>query len=396
MTRFSGILIFSVLLGACGGGGGGDATPIHNSSATSSSPAGLCGSGGTIFENCLNAEWGAFGVWEHNIETNQGQNYKTGANNSNVQWVIVDSPSAGHGKVVEVSYGNKANYVSQLYVNTEPVDRSEFATGKLSFDINVLDFGDAYDRNKGSMQFEVVVECKWPCTSHSVKVPVSALNQWQSVELSIAELVRGGLYLKTIDTGFFIRPSFEDGPQTGVKFQVDNIKWVKGTGSISAPKEVFWEHFDSETALKRWAVVDYTGIPSFGLYLTQGLSFYPVWQTDYDHFAIETDLPSAINIKNKKAKFQIKLQPTLVGIDGNIEFSLAATDSNGRVVETDLYTTQNMQGNQWYQIEIALGSNFGNGFNPADVRALALHFYANNKPRFYYGQITVDTILITE
>lgn len=395
MTRSSGILIFSLLLGACGGGGGGDATPIHNSSANSSSPAGVCGSGGVIFESCLNAEWGAFGVWEHNTKTNQGQNYKTESNTSNVQWAVVDSPSAGHGKVIEVSYGNKADYVSQLYVNREPVDRSEFATGKLSFDINVLDFGDAYDRNKGNMQFEVVVECKWPCTSHSVKVPVSALNQWQPVELSIAELVRGGLYLKTIDTAFFIRPSFEDGAQTGVKFQVDNIKWVKGTGSISAPKEVFWEHFDSEAALKRWTVVDYTGIPPFSLYLTQGLSFYPVWQTEYDHFAIKTDLPNAINIKNKKAKFQMKLQPALVG-NGNIEFSLTAADSNGSTVESDLYTTQNMQGNQWTQIEITLGSNFGNGFNPADVRALALHFYANNKPRHFYGQITIDTILITE
>ncbi|PUA28030.1 MAG: hypothetical protein B0W54_16175 [Cellvibrio sp. 79] len=396
MTRSSGILIVSLLLGACGGGGGGDATPIPASSAASSSSVGMCGTGGVIFESCLNTEWGNFGIWEHNIETNQGQSYKTETNSSNVQWAIVDSPSAGHGKVIEVSYGGKANYVSQLYVNREPVDRSEFATGKLSFDVNVLDFGDAYDRNKGSMQFEVVVECKWPCTSHSVKVPVSVLNQWQPVELSIAELVRGGLYLKSVDTGFFIRPSFEDGLQTGVKFQLDNIKWVKGTGSVSVPKEIFWEHFDSEAALKRWAVVNYTGMSPFSLYLTQGLSFYPVWQTDYDHFAVETNLPNAINIKNKKAKFQIKLQPSLVGVEGNIEFSLAATDGNGRTVETDLYTTQGMHGNQWYQIETALGGNFGNNFNPADVRALALHFYANNKPRYYFGQITIDTILITE
>lgn len=400
MTRFSGALIFSLLLSACGGGGGGSSSTAGGGNSSSSTSGGVvgndCGSGGIIFESCLNKDWGSFQVWEQNTQTNQGQAYKTETNNSNVQWKLVESAAAGHGKVVEVSYGDKTNYVSQIFVNTDPVDRSAYATGKLSFDLNVLDFGDAYDANKGNMQFEIIVECKWPCTSHSVKVPVSVLNQWQSFELSIADLVSDGLYLKNIDTSFLIRPSFEDGPQTGVTFQLDNIKWVKGSGSISTPKEIFWEHFDSQDASSRLSVINFSNLPQFDIYYTQGLSFYPVWQTEFDHFAMQINLNNAINIKNKKAKFQIKLQPALVGMQGNMAFSLGATDANGKMIETELFTTYDMEGNTWYQIEVGLGSDFGDGFNPANVRKLAVHFYANGKPRYFYGQITIDTILITE
>lgn len=397
MKPVLGALLASLLLVACGGGGGGGSS---GGSAGSSSPGTIssgCGSEGNIFVECLNKDWGAIQVWEQNVLTGQGQGYKTEANASNVQWAVVDSAAAGHGKVVEVSYGQKTGHESQLYINIDPVDRSAYATGKLSFDINVQSYGDAYDYNNAQMLFEVIVECVWPCLSHSVKVPVNILNQWQTVGIDIADLVRDGLDLKKVDTAFLIRPAIEHGAQTGVKFQLDNIKWIKGTGSVAAPKEIYAEHFNTTAAADNWKFVRYDGsISEIHKHLSQGLGTYPEWQSSFDHWALETALTKAISIKNKNVSLQIKLRSAIVaGYTSPIEFALVATDGAGRTASTERFSSSGMADATWYTLTTQLGSSFPGGFNADDVKKLGFHVYATDT-FFPYGYIYLDTIRITE
>ena len=399
MKSFIGIAVVSLLLGACGGGGGGGSSSGGGNSSQSGGEvvSNSCGSDGVLFKDCVNKNWGSLKAWEYEIRTGQGQGYTTGTNPSNVQWKEVDSPAAGHGKVLEISYGAKTGHSSQVYINVDPVDRSAYATGKLKFDLNVQSFGDAYDAQHGQMLFEVIAECVWPCTSHSAKVPVNFLNQWQTVELNIADMVRDGLDLKRVDTGFLIRPSIEDGVQTGVSFQVDNIQWVKGTGSISAAKDVFAEHFNTQDSASNWKFVTYGGaIAQSEKFLSQGLVTFPYWMSSMDHWALEHDLGKAINIKNKEVSLQIKLvSSSAPDFRSPIEFALIATDGANRQASTERFSSQGMIDKQWQQVSTRLGSNFAGEFDAADVRKLAIHIYATDHP-LPYGYINLDTIRIAE
>lgn len=399
MKSYMGLFLVSILLSACGGGGGGSA-----SGGSSSSPAlggnpigGNCGSDGVLFEDCVNSKWGVLKAFNYEVATGKSSEYTSETNAGNVQWKLVDSPAAGRNKVVEVSFGSKAGFNSQIYVNSVATDRSAYATGKIKFDVNVQRFGDAYDPNKGQMLFEVVVECMWPCLSHSAKFPVSLLNQWQTVEFNIADLVRDGLDLKNVNTGFMIRPSIDDGAQTGVVFQLDNIQWVKGAGSISSPKEIFVEHFNTEASANNWVFKNYGGgISEIHKHLSQGLGAFPQWTSSMDHWALETQLSKPINIKNKTVSMQIKLLSSIVsGFAYPMEFALVATDGAGREASTERFSSQNMTDKVWTTLSTQVGSSFAGGFNAADVRKLAIHFYATGNP-LPYGYIYLDTIRITE
>lgn len=399
MKSYWGLFLVSLLLGGCGGGGGGSSSGGSSSStAIGANPiGGNCSGEGVVFADCVNKSWGVFKTFNYEVATGKSSEYTSETNAGNVQWKLVDSPAAGRNKVVEVSFGANAGFNSQIYVNTDPVDRSDYATGKIQFDVNVQSFGNAYDPNKGQMLFEVVVECVWPCLSHSGKFPVTFLNQWQTVEFNIADLVRDGLDLKKVNTSFMIRPSIDDGAQTGVVFQLDNIKWVKGTGSIANPKEVFVEHFNTEASANNWTFVNYGGgIREIHKHLAQGLGVFPEWTSSLDHWALETQLSKPINIKNKKVSLQIKLLSSIVsGFAYPMEFNLVATDGAGREVATERFSSQNMTDKLWTTVSTQVGSSFVGGFNAADVRKLAIHVYATGNP-LPYGFIYLDTIRITE
>lgn len=403
MMRVVGILLSSLLISACGGGGGSGGTS-GGSGASSSQPTGgtignSCSSEGIIFNECLNKDWGALQVYEENIHTYAGQVYKQETNDSNVQWKVSDSPAAGHGKVIEVTYGQKSDVGSTLELRSESTqNRTAYSTGKLAFDLNVVSFGESYNPAQGSATFELVLACVWPCTSHSLYVPVSFQNVWQTVEINIADLISDGLDVSKIDTAFTIRPVFENASQKGVVFQLDNIKWSKGSTSTPKSNDVYSEHFNTNASLDQWVFATYGGgMDQINKYLSQGLGLYPVWVTNYDHWAMETELAKPLNIKNKTVSFQLKLANELTGANGfPIKFNLVATDSNARIAETEQLSSLGMEGGEWYQFEMALGSSFAGGFDAADVRKLAIHFYANGKPSYMHGAIQLDTIRITE
>jgi hypothetical protein len=389
-------------MSACGGGGGSGGTNGGTSSLpTGGSISNGCSSEGVIFADCLNKDWGALQVFEETLQPAPwvGTVYKQETNTSNVQWKVTDSPAAGRGKVIEVSHGSKSGVGSTLQLRSENTqNRSAYSTGTLTFDLNVVNFGESYNPAKGSALFEMILECVWPCTSHSVFIPVRFQNDWQTVEIKIADLIRDGLDTSKMDTAFMLRPVFEGASQKGVLYQLDNIKWVKGTTSVPRSTEVYAEHFNTNESLNQWVLALYEGGQvNPNKYLAQGLGMYPRWATNFDHWAMETALARPINIRNKKVTFQLKLATALVGGTGfPIGFSVVATDGNARAVESEELTSLGMIGGQWHQFEIQLGSVFPGGFNAADVRKLGIHFYANGKPFYIDGSIHLDTIRITE
>ena len=448
MKRVVGILLSGILMSGCGGGGSGgtsggtssstsstlsssvvsSVSSVASSSALSSSLAvssessefssssvsssssvpssssstsamQACTDEGVIFSDCVNSEWGALQVYEEDLQTYAGQVYTQGTNDSNLQWAVITSSNANRGNVIEATYGQKENVGSTLTLRSaEILNRSEYSTGKLIFDLNVPDFGESYNADKGRALFEVVLECVWPCTSHSVYIPVSFENVWHTVVIDIADLVRDGFDPSNVDTAFMVRPVFENASQQGVVFQLDNIRWAKGTITAPESRDVYTEHFNSQEALDKWPYVIYEGgLLQPTIYLGQGVGIYVLWLTDYDHWGMETTLDQAIDITNKKASFQVKLADTLVGSTGiPIGFSVSATDGNGVSVESEILTSEDMTGGLWHQFEIQLGGIFPNGFKANDVRKLAIHFHANGKPAEINGTIQIDTIRITE
>lgn len=405
MKSYWGLFLVGLLLSACGGGGGGS-TNNNNASSTGNNSSSLgngqtdgnCSSEGVIFDGCFNPKWGVAQVWELNIQIGTAETYRTGSNLGNVQWKEVESPAAGHAKVLEVSYGKNANVLAHFNIfNEKPMNLADYGTGKLIFDLNVKNFGSIYDRDTGQGTFELIVECGWPCTSHSIFVPVTTLNQWKTVEVDIADLVNEGLDLSRVDSGLLIRPGIDNRPQTDIVFQLDNIRWVKGSSPVQATRDIYAEHFNTRESVNKWAFTTLgTSSMSWGVSLNQGFNIYPVWQTSFDRWAVETQLDQAIDIKNKTVKLQIKFDPTLVGTSGRISFNFSATDGNGRKLETESQNTLKLDSRQWYQIEFKLGSQFSGGFNPADVRKLSIQFDANGKDPSLTGYISIDTIRIIE
>ncbi len=395
MKLIIGVLLFSMVLAGCGGGSNGGSNSTSSAGASPSSPtANACGSAGTLFAECFNSNWGVFKTWEQNTITGEGSEHLTPSNSSNVQWQIVTAAAAGYNQVVQVDYGQKTDVSTQFQIiSNTPLNLTSYGTGTLSFDINVLDFGQAYDPNLGNMVFDVRVECAWPCTSHTAQIPVSIINNWQHVDISIADMVRSGLDLSKVDSSFIIRPLYSE--QRGVSFQLDNIEWKKGTAPLSAASSaVFEEHFNQRESVDAWSYVYYDGAAgqiSGDKFLSQGLFLIPSWTSSYDLWALETSLSKPINIKNKHASLQIQVGDVF-GYE--LSFQLIAKDGNGRIAETPFIGAQLLQRNEWSEVSWSLGNVFPSGFNAADVRTLGIRFSANGKPADIQTWIQLDTIRV--
>ena len=410
MKAIIGVLA-ALTLAACGGGGGNSGgnsvgnSSVGSSSAISSVATGVCGSAGIIFAECINSSWGLFKTWEQSTETGLGDEYLTPTNAGNVQWQLVTAAAAGHNQVVKVNYGQKTNVSTQFQViSATPLNLSTYGTGTLSFDINVLEFGSAYNSLAGNMVFDVRVECSWPCSSHTAKVPVSTRNNWQHVEILVADMVRTGLDLTKVDSSFIIRPlntpqNGVSSPQNGVSFQLDNIEWKKGTAPLpAASTAVFEEHFNTRASADAWSYVYYDGASgqiSGAKFLSEGLFLIPSWGSSYDLWSLETSLAKAITIKNKQASLQIFIDRMQMDSYGSsIEFQLIAKDGNGRVAETPYISSNALLTNEWSEVSWSIGNSFLGGFNAADVRKLGIRFFANGKPASVSTFIQLDTIRI--
>lgn len=401
--RYFATALSLLALTACGGSGGGNSnnTPTQNANTSSSASSSTTGpvKSAIVFEEQLNSEWGKFKVWQWSTQTGQGQGFTESPNNGLVQWQVINAGSADHNNVVEVSYGNQqfTNAHFQIMPDTSStLDLSSYGTGTLSFDINVLDWGGSFDPNLGHGVFAAQVECVWPCVSHWQKFAPLNLNEWKHIEINIADLVNQGLDLTHVNSGFLIKPFGFD--QHGVRFQLDNIKWTKGAGSLITPKTIFAEHFNQGNAADSWQVTNFQGSVSLqSKYLWDALWMYPIWTTSFDDWALMTTIAQPINIKNKKASVLMNIFSPLAGDSAiDVRFSFIAIDSNGNQVTTDESPLRSLTPNEWVKASVDIGGSFPAGFDASKVQKIGIRFRANGKIPEITGGIQLDEILITE
>ena len=70
------------------------------------------------------------------------------------------------------------------------------------------------------------IDCFFPCTSGDQALGIVGDGSWQTVTVSIAQLVSSGLDLSGVNTGLVIFPTAGD--QGSVTFDLDNIVWRVG------------------------------------------------------------------------------------------------------------------------------------------------------------------------
>jgi hypothetical protein len=375
------------LLSACGGGGGG------SGGSSSSSPT--VDSGSYIFQNSFNAEWGSFSAFEWNTINNAGKNYTDGQSGNFVSWSIQDSV-ADHQSVVDVKLGNAANVWGQFEVSLKK-DLSSYGTGKIAFDINPIDFGSAWDTLTQSATFEVRAECVWPCTSHPYFIVFKKANEWSHVELDIKEMVTDGLDLANIDRALIIKPVSTQAQN--VHLQLDNIRWVKGTGSLPSSNPIVAEHFNLYSDAAQWAISadPITMQPGASVGINMGLSMYPalINNSYYSSWQVEKTLANSINIHNKKVSLQLLINK---GVAPTASFSFFAVDTNGRRASMGDISASALTLNVYNRVSFNINSNDFSadfGFDDTKVSRIGIAINTHNMPvSEVWPNVVMDEVVI--
>lgn len=254
----------TLIMSACGGGNGGrvDSPNPSSSSASSSSapgePYANCSEAeGGVFINTVCSPWRDVSAYEQRPNPFNWEEVTDGQGNA-ITYAIIDTDDPAHNQVLDIQYATESDYtgnVRMLSPETSGYDMSEFANGKIVFDLKVIQPGVE------NPDVEFNLDCVYPCASTPILIKNYVLNQWQTVEVPVQDLVERGLDLEKITTGFMIAPTW--GKSAGAHYQVDNIRWEKGS---QTPTEFicFANHFDVQ-----WV----QGVQGPGVQM-QGIDFY--------------------------------------------------------------------------------------------------------------------------
>lgn len=177
-------------------------------------------------------EWKANGTGGYHFQS---------APDAHVQWGFVNTQDATHKTALEVTFNandpgdsvDDNGWFGMAVGNSEntTADLSAYANGAISFDMRVFRNGLIADN------FDVKMECVYPCTSEEFWVPDGAiLGQWQTHTLSIKRMIETGLDIKKVNNLFIIKPGW--GNQRGqYVVHLDNIRLLKNyvAPSVTVP-----------------------------------------------------------------------------------------------------------------------------------------------------------------
>ena len=186
----------------------------HNSANDETS---VCSDGiGNVFKNCLDSTW-----------------QKAFTTSPSTHWEIIPLKSQRQN-VLDIKFNGHSlqRFGISAGPNSDPntphswLDLTAFKTGKLHFDIRVID----YASNVNGL--EVSLGCGKNCQSQPIDINPLQKGQWQRVSINMHELIASGLEISQVHTGFEIQPV--EGEQQGVHIQLDNIHFE---ANIPAPMD---------------------------------------------------------------------------------------------------------------------------------------------------------------
>ena len=143
-----------------------------------------------------------------------------GAACPSISWALV--ADADRGDVLQISHTAAGDLAAVFMAATNGVDASGFAGGSVVFDIKVI---------SGDSNFTMKLDCFYPCTSGDQVLGSKGASGWETVEVSFAALVTGGLDLSDVSTGIVIWAS----NATSTVFQIDNVRFTGFDDSAPPP-----------------------------------------------------------------------------------------------------------------------------------------------------------------
>ncbi|MES2672936.1 MAG: putative glycoside hydrolase [Pseudomonadota bacterium] len=227
LIKLAGLFSLACVITACGGNG----NKVNNPGSIAKSSVAAVNTNcatytGAVFIDSVCSPWRKPSIFEMNSITSVRREITDTNIGEGLSFNIIDSKDAGHHQVLDIHYADQTivNGVAHIFAPesaSNSLDMSEYATGKLIFDIKVINEGTA------KPDIELTVECGWPCASTPEIIKPVALNQWQTVEISVAKMISRGLDITKVDTAFLLSPTW--GEQANAHYQLDNIRWEKGS-----------------------------------------------------------------------------------------------------------------------------------------------------------------------
>jgi len=186
---------------------------------------------GEVFVDCISSDWRFPSYFEMPTDGSPGREVMANEDYHHfIQVQLIQGSQADRGAIMDVRYSDKSANALFRFAPSEkqgyPADLRSFRTGRLEFDIKVLDWGQASD-------ISISVECGWPCTTGDIPLDIDEVGIWKSYSYSAQELIEKGLNLSRLSSAVNFIPSWDR--QQGVHYQLDNLRWVAGEMNESAP-----------------------------------------------------------------------------------------------------------------------------------------------------------------
>ncbi|MES2822011.1 MAG: hypothetical protein V4732_00315 [Pseudomonadota bacterium] len=407
LVKLLGLFALTCVVVACGGNGNkvnnSNSISISSTSSVSSSLATSSVTVQNVFIDQLDPAFKELSAWETTKDRSFSAEYSDGTQAQLVHWATVPSSDQGHNNVIDVQFADNTNYNGLFHIvalDSNGLNMDEFATGKLVFDIKLVNAGNL------SPSLSVLVECVYPCTSHAYPLVIPTVNQWVTQEIPVADLIYGGLDISKVNMVFQILPSWDK--QTGVNFQLDNIRWEKGnTEAPIAPVPCYKQPFET------WGLAyHFEWLGGSSAVVTNALTqiiaqtnITPNWSSSIDKFGYAPavdDTFSACALVNAKLSAQIFLPKSYVD-DGNMKLGFYYEDSSQRRAYDKSFSAAVLAANDWSTISVSYSSfdiisfiSMDPSFNANSITHIGIYFDANGKPTSVTGEISVDNIVITK
>ena len=123
---------------------------------------------------------------------------------------------------MQVSHTAAGDLAAVFISNSTGIDASGFSGGSVAFDIKVI---------SGDSNFTMKLDCFFPCTSGDQVLGSKGSSGWESVEVSFAALMSGGLDVTNVSTGIVIWAT----NATSTIFQIDNVRFTGFDESAPPP-----------------------------------------------------------------------------------------------------------------------------------------------------------------
>ena len=179
----------------------------------------------------------------------------------NLNWEIVQDTD--RGDVLQIEHSSAGQQAIFFIKTNSPMDLSAYSTGNIIFDLKTV---------SGDSNYTMKIDCVYPCTSGDKAIGSHGTSGWETVTVSVADLVATGLQLVAVDTGIVIWAT----AYTNTIFQLDNVRWEgidDGSGGPPMGGDDGWD------------IPDFTGYQSATSY--EGYS--QVWSDEFNGTTINTD-----------------------------------------------------------------------------------------------------------